>query len=324
MVYSTKRGRPINNGKKLNKNKNKNKNGYQSISFPQHNLCHFLLLIPLKQSGERKKVFDLMDLDTLLVQRHGGLSGTTTDAIGGIFLLAAHVRGASGLLKVGAHIRGPDGIIMHVQIVIVTAGLFGLAGLALFPVGAHLLDFLLVVEFGVVVLAGAAQALPQRQVVGVDGDTVVVVFTAGTDELPAAFLLFEIETGGVWKEDEGEDGAEKAEPWHGQEDLRNGDVVVEDGGQQGTGFTARSRETVSRGADRGWVDLSSDEESDCVGTELIEEGGEEVHGLEFLDVGFRSVVFEIEGRDNEENEAQHEADQLHVSAAVQLVVDEES
>ena len=37
-----------------------------------------------------------------------------------------------------------------------------LPGLAVFPIRAHLLDLLLVVELGVVVLADAAQALVER------------------------------------------------------------------------------------------------------------------------------------------------------------------
>lgn len=76
-------------------------------------------------------------------------------------------------------------------------------------------------------------------------------------------------------------------------------------------------------ADWGWVDFCSDEEGDGIGTELIEERGEEVHGLEFLDVFDGCVTFEVEGRDDEENEIHEETYHLHTFASVEFVVYEE-
>ncbi len=147
------------------------------------------------------------------------------------------------------------------------------------PVRAHLLDLLRIVEICIVVLADAASALPPREVLRVHGDAVVFVFAAGADELPATLLLFEVEAGGVGEEEEGDEHADEAEPGDDVEFRLGVDVVVEDGGEEGAEFTPGGAEAVGGGADGGGVDFGGYEEGDSVGAELVEEGGEEVHGL---------------------------------------------
>ena len=100
----------------------------------------------------------------------------------------------------------------------------------------------------------------------------------------------------------------QTEPGHDVELGLGGDVVVQDRGQEGTELTPGSGETVGGGTDGGGEDLGSDEEGDAVGTELVEEGGEEVHGLEGLDVLGGGVVVVVESGDDEENEAHEETD----------------
>ena len=105
--------------------------------------------------------------------------------------------------------------------------------------------------------------------------------------------------------------------------MLRGDVVVEDGCQKGAQFSARGAEAVGCGADGSWVDFCGDEERDGVGTELVEEAGEEVHGLKFAEMGIGLVVCEVEAGDDEEDEIHEEADHLHPLSAVEFVVDEE-
>lgn len=134
----------------------------------------------------------------------------------------------------------------------------------------------------------------------VDGDAVVVLIAAGTDELPAAFLLLEVEAGGVGEEEDGEDDAGEAEPGNDVELLLDGDVVVHDGGGESAEFADCGGEAVGGGADGGRVDFGGDEEGDGVGAELIEERGEEIHGLKAFDVFWRGEVVVVEGGDDEE------------------------
>lgn len=202
--------------------------------------------------------------------------------------------------------------------------LFGnLGGHGGFPLGTVFLDLLLVVKLGVVVLSFASEALPDGKMLGVDGRSVVLLFAAFTDVLPAALLLLQIETGGIGKEEPGENDTSKTEPGDDVELLLRSDVVVKDGGEESTEFTGSGRDTVSGGTDGGREDFCGDEESDGVGTKLIEEGTQEVHGLELLDVFGRGVVVVLESGDHEENEAHQETDDLHPFAAVQLVVNQE-
>lgn len=201
-------------------------------------------------------------------------------------------------------------------------GLLGSAGgLVELPVGAHVLDLGLPVELGVVRLAEAAEALPEAEMGGVDGDAVVLVGLALADVVPAALLLLEVEAGGVGEEEPGEEHAGEAEPGDDVELGLNVDVVVEDRGEEGTRLADAGGEAVGRGADGGGEDLAGDEEGDGVGAELVEEGGDEVHGLEGVDVLGAGKVLILEGGDDEHEEAHEEADLLHELTAVHLVVD---
>lgn len=192
-----------------------------------------------------------------------------------------------------------------------------------FPFLAHLFDLRAVVGGGVVVLADTAEPFPERQVLRVHGDTVVFVFAALTDEPPAAFLFLEIETRGIREEEHGDDDTGETEPGHDVELHLRVDVVAQHGGEESTEFAAGGGETVGGGADGSREDFGGDEEGDAVGAELVEEGREEVHGHEFVDVLRRGVVLVVEARHDEEDEAHHETDNLHLAATVQLVVDEE-
>ncbi len=151
-------------------------------------------------------------------------------------------------------------------------------------------------------------------------DAVVLVLAAGADELPATFLLLEIEAGGIGQEEESDEHAGEAEPGDDVEFGLGVDVVVEDGGEEGAEFAAGGAEAVGGGADGGGVDFCGDEEGDGVGAELGEEGGEEVHGLEGSDAREASVVAEVEGGDDEEDEDHEEADHLHLVVMMRIHV----
>lgn len=206
--------------------------------------------------------------------------------------------------------------------IVAVLGLFAAASHDGLPLSAVLLNALLVVQLGVVVLADATEALPQGQVLGVNSNTVVLVLTTLADESPAALLLLEIQTGGIRKEEEGQEHAEDTPPGHKVELGLSVDVVEEDSSQQSSQLTAGSRDTVGGGTDRGGEDFTSDQEGDAVGTELVEETAQEVHGLEGVDVGGFGVVVVVEGRHHVHDEAEQEAHDLHPLAAVELVVHE--
>lgn len=105
---------------------------------------------------------------------------------------------------------------------------------------------------------------------------------------------------------------------------RGGDVVVQDGRRQGAEFATRGGETVGGGADGSRVDFSGNEEGNGVGAKLVEERGEKVHGLELANVCLACVVLEVEARDDEEDEVHEEAEHLHLLAAVEFVINQES
>lgn len=191
------------------------------------------------------------------------------------------------------------------------------------PLLTHVLDLLLVIELRVVVLADAAEALPEGKVHGVDGDAVVVFGLAGADVAPPALLLLEVKTGGVGEEQPGEDHTGETEPGNDVELGLGIDVVVENGGEKRTSLAAAGAEAVGGGADGGREDLTGNEEGDAVGAELVEEAGEEVHGLERLDTGGAGVVLQLEGGNDEHDEAHEETDLLHHLAAIEAVVHEE-
>jgi hypothetical protein len=74
------------------------------------------------------------------------------------------------------------------------------------------------------------------------------------------------------------------------------DVVVQDGRSQSTKLSHGGTETVGGSSDGDGEDFSGDEEGGAVGTELLEESGKEVDGLETVDVcGFSEVVVRHSG-----------------------------
>lgn len=228
----------------------------------------------------------------------------------------------AGAVEVGVHVALEKGVISVKSIGSILLG--GLGGHGGLPLDAVLLDLLLVVELGIVV-AGLAQnvALVPRQVLGVHGRTVVLFLAAGAEVFPAALLLLQVQTSGIGKEEQGDESTGQTEPRDNVELGLGIDVVVQDGGEKGTSLTPGSGHTVSGGTDGGGENLGSDQEGDRVGTELVEERAQEVHGLEGLDVLGAAVVVEVEGRDDKQNEAEHKTNDLHPLATVQLVVDQE-
>jgi len=148
-----------------------------------------------------------------------------------------------------------------------------LLGLLRFPVGSHVVDLRVVVEFRVILLANSSPALPQRKVVRVDSNTVVFVSATLTDILPSTLLLFEVETSGIWEPDGSQDHTSKTEPGDNVELLLNRDVIVQNRSEQCTELANGSGETVGGGANGGWVNLSGDEEGDSIRAKLVEERG---------------------------------------------------
>ncbi|KAI7724293.1 hypothetical protein KC322_g21 [Hortaea werneckii] len=134
---------------------------------------------------------------------------------------------ATGALEESADLGGPI-VFVDFARVLLLGGPMRHRGL---PIGAHFLDALLVVLLSVVVLADATHALPEGEVLGVDGDAVVLVFAAVADVGPAALLLLQVETRGIREEDVGDEGAGQTEPGDDQESGRDVDVVVEDSGE---------------------------------------------------------------------------------------------
>ena len=106
---------------------------------------------------------------------------------------------------------------------------------------------------------------------GVDRHAVVLTLAARADELPAALLLFQIQTCGIREEERRDEHACKTEPGDDVEFLPGGDVVVHDGCRQCSQFACGSRYAVGSSADRSWVDLGRNEKSDGVGPKLVEE-----------------------------------------------------
>lgn len=106
--------------------------------------------------------------------------------------------------------------------------LSGIACHGSFPIGSHLLDTLLVVQFGVIWLANATHPFPERQMLWVNGDTMIFIFPSGTDVRPSTFLLLQIETSRVGKENERDNSASQAKPGNDQEASWHTNVVVQD------------------------------------------------------------------------------------------------
>ena len=75
-------------------------------------------------------------------------------SITNILLLTPDVRASGSLLKVGRDIRRPNRFLVNILVIIpMTSLLIGPPCLSTFPVCAHLLDLLLIVELSIIVLA---------------------------------------------------------------------------------------------------------------------------------------------------------------------------
>lgn len=194
--------------------------------------------------------------------------------------------------------------------------------LKVLPLTAHILNLRLPIKLGIIRLANTPHALPQAEMLGVDSYTVVLVGTAAGKITPATLLLFEIKTGGVREEDPGKQHAGKAKPGNDVELGLSVDVVVENRSEQGTSLADAGRETVSSGANGGGKDLSRNKEGHRVGSELVEEGREEVHGLEGVNAGRAGVVLVVKSWNDKHEEAHEKSNLLHCATAVELVVDE--
>lgn len=229
----------------------------------------------------------------------------------------------TGSVEVGVDVTLQEGIICIRAQFLARGLLIQFLSHGRFPLRTELLDLLLVIQFCIVVLADAAHAFPERQVLGVNGRTMVVLLAASAEEVPAALLFLQVETGGVGKEEEGQEHTGQTEPRDHVEFGLGVDVVVQNGCQERTGFTTGRRHTMGCRTNWGGEDLSGNQESDRVGAELVEERAQEIHGLEFLDVLGRCVVIEVEGWNDEQDEHQQESDHLHPLATIELVVDQE-
>jgi len=115
-------------------------------------------------------------------------------------------------------------------------------------------------------------------------------------------LLLEIETSGIGHEHNIQKDTRKTEPGNNVEFGLGGDIVVEDGGGQSTEFAASGGKPVSSSTNGNWINLGGCDECNTVGTELVEEGGQEVHGLKGVDALDGFVVVVVERRDDEEDE----------------------
>ena len=157
----------------------------------------------------------------------------------------------------------------------------------------------------------------------VNGNTVVLCGATFSNERPVSVLLSEVETGSVGNEEPSDERSDESKPADNPESGTSvREVVVHDGGDKGTGFTASGRETVSGGSDRDGEDFGRKEESSTVRTELLEEGREVVDGLETSNT-FRGLqLFVPDGRDQEEDTVHEETDDLHPLSTVKLVVNQ--
>ena len=151
--------------------------------------------------------------------------------------------------------------------------ILALLRLAVLPLIAEILDLVDAVLLRVVVLAGAPHALPHRQMARVHGDAVVLGFSALAEVHPAAFLLLEIETGGVWEEEPSDEHACETEPGHEVELLLCVDVVVDHCCEEGAELAPGGGEAVGGGSNGGRENFRGHEEGDCIRTKLVEEGG---------------------------------------------------
>jgi len=208
---------------------------------------------------------------------------------------------------------------MVIQFLLLELGLH-----ALLPFTTHLFDPLLVVERGVIRLSDTTHTLPQRQMLGMNGNAVVVLIATGADVGPTTFLLLEIKTSGVRHEEHVDENTSETKPRNNPESRLCRPVAVTNSGRQGAQLADSSGETVSSSTDGHGVDFGGGKEGDAVGSELLKEGREEVHSLELLDVGLGGVILELRARNDEEEEVHEEPESHHVLATIEFVVDQET
>ena len=95
---------------------------------------------------------------------------------------------------------------------------------------------------------------------------------------------------------------------------------------RGEGVTAvlEEGERVGR-VDHPWTatDFGGDKDGNTIGAELVEEGGQEVHGLEGMDAIHVCVVVVVECGNDKEDEVEEKTNLLRPFTSVKLIVNEE-
>src|SRR5947209_6880043 len=126
-------------------------------------------------------------------------------------LPASHHRRSGSRPEVLVHLVGEVVAVIEIftlELGYVLATCGGPVGL---PLTAQFLDFLLVVQVRIIVLADTANALPQRQMLRVDGNPVILGLAASANICPATLLLLEIKPRCIRKEDNGQNHTSQAE-----------------------------------------------------------------------------------------------------------------
>lgn len=90
----------------------------------------------------------------------------------------------------------------------------------------------------------------------VHSDTVVLVSSTLSDIRPISVLFSKIETGRVRDEEEGDKDTSETKGEDNPESSVSVDVIVDNGGKEGTNFTGRSRKTMSGSSDGDGENLS--------------------------------------------------------------------
>ena len=122
-------------------------------------------------------------------------------------------------------------ILFVLMYTIIPAQLFDLLGL---PILTHVDNFALVVKIGIVVLPSASPSLPDREMVGMDSNAMVLAVAACPEIRPSSFLLRKVQTGGVWKEKPIKKHTSQAKPRNDPELHLRVDIVVQNSGKEGS------------------------------------------------------------------------------------------
>jgi hypothetical protein len=183
---------------------------------------------------------------------------------------AYHVGRFDRFLEVGADIAAELAVIVKILALELGALLVGSGSHVKLPFASHFLNLLLVVKVGIVVLADATNALPERQMLRVDRDTVILMLASSSNVRPTTLLLLKIEARRVWKEDNGQDHTGQTKPWYNVKFGLSADVVVQNRRGESAKLATGRRETVCSGSNGSWIDFCCYEEGDRVGSELVE------------------------------------------------------